>query len=252
MAKDFYITLPSNSSLKEYPDNNGSFYTTLLAKEVDLEANDYEIALSEITFSNTYFNVHKNTVGYTLSPKEGASTIHFINEGLYDTANSLIKSLNEISPGPRHGRKPPVKFYLDRNSRKVSLKVYEAGTAIKITEALGTLLSIEADKVYVGPTRVFGAGQVDVHRKLFAIYVYCSIVEYSMVGDTLSPLLRVIPSINKQTEVFHKSFARPHYMPLALSQFKSIEVFLADDKGEALKFESGKTIATIHIRKRKK
>ena len=51
----FYLTLPSNSSVNHYPDNNASHYYTNLG-------GDFEVGLSEIQFSNSYYNVEKGVL----------------------------------------------------------------------------------------------------------------------------------------------------------------------------------------------
>ncbi len=46
----FYITLPSNTSKDEYPENRKSSYTTLIKQPINLNG-PYEVALVDITYS---------------------------------------------------------------------------------------------------------------------------------------------------------------------------------------------------------
>jgi hypothetical protein len=46
----FYLTLPSNSSKQEYPENRQSNYTTLIKQPINLNG-PYEVALVDITYS---------------------------------------------------------------------------------------------------------------------------------------------------------------------------------------------------------
>ena len=50
---NFYVTLPSNSSMKEYPNNTQTNYTTLLKTPIVLN-NKFEVALSEISYSSDF------------------------------------------------------------------------------------------------------------------------------------------------------------------------------------------------------
>ena len=50
MAKDFYISLPSNSSLTNFPDNHAGHFFTSLPKSINIDG-EFEIGLSEIIFS---------------------------------------------------------------------------------------------------------------------------------------------------------------------------------------------------------
>ena len=52
---NFYVTLPSNSSMNVFPNNTKSNYTTLLSKALQLNG-DYEVALTNISFPSR-FNV---------------------------------------------------------------------------------------------------------------------------------------------------------------------------------------------------
>ena len=45
----FYMTLPSNASMKIFPDNKKSDYTTLLSNNISLNG-EYEVALTNISF----------------------------------------------------------------------------------------------------------------------------------------------------------------------------------------------------------
>ena len=46
----FFITLPSNSSMNEYPNNSMSDYTTVLPQVLKLYGK-YEVALTELNYS---------------------------------------------------------------------------------------------------------------------------------------------------------------------------------------------------------
>ena len=49
----FYITLPSNSNINEFPNNKQNNYTTLFKQPIILE-NPYEVALTEISHSSMF------------------------------------------------------------------------------------------------------------------------------------------------------------------------------------------------------
>ena len=90
-------------------------------------------------------------------------------------------------------------------------------------------------------------------RPLFIslIYVYCDLIEHRLVGDTLAPLLRILPTADQTSDIIHCIFQKPHYIPLAKRNFNFIEILLATDTGKKLQFQSGKTVATLHIRPRR-
>jgi len=52
----FYLTLPSNSSIKCEPDNTVAKFTKELSTSIELRG-DWEVALTEITYTRMSFTV---------------------------------------------------------------------------------------------------------------------------------------------------------------------------------------------------
>ena len=52
----FHLILPSNSSMKTFPDNKVNHYVNALSKRIELDG-DLEVALFEIMFAHSWFNV---------------------------------------------------------------------------------------------------------------------------------------------------------------------------------------------------
>ena len=65
-STQFYITLPSNSSLSLYPDNTLSSYTTRLVEQINLTGN-WEVAMTEIHFPFTWYNITDKNNSFTYS-----------------------------------------------------------------------------------------------------------------------------------------------------------------------------------------
>ena len=57
---NFYIILPSNSSVDHFPQNTMSDYTTVLSNPLNLEGN-YEVALTELNYS-PYFSISLGSI----------------------------------------------------------------------------------------------------------------------------------------------------------------------------------------------
>ena len=58
-------------------------------------------------------------------------------------------------------------------------------------------------------TKPFGAGGT-----LSLIYIYCDLVEYSFVGDSMVPRLRTLPVIPENDKITVLRFENPHYLPV--------------------------------------
>ena len=57
MSHQFYITLPSDSSMKYYPDNTVAKFVTKLPEPIKLEG-EYEVGLAEIIYPRTWYNIN--------------------------------------------------------------------------------------------------------------------------------------------------------------------------------------------------
>ena len=52
----FYLTLPSNASMKIYPNNTVAKYITKLASNIELDG-EWEVALTEIMYTSKWANI---------------------------------------------------------------------------------------------------------------------------------------------------------------------------------------------------
>ena len=119
MSSDkFFIVLPSDSSMKVYPENKLSSYTTFIPSEIKVDPSKWEVALQEIQFPNSWFNIRKgynklHKIYYELDLKDKKdieesypnhiipiSSTSMIREievpyGGYEQIESLIEKLNE-------------------------------------------------------------------------------------------------------------------------------------------------------------
>ena len=56
-GRDFYLTLPSDSSLFTHPDNTPSKFKTKLCTPLRLKGN-WQVDLTEIVFTHTFYNIY--------------------------------------------------------------------------------------------------------------------------------------------------------------------------------------------------
>lgn len=81
------------------------------------------------------------------------------------------------------------------------------------------------------------------------LYIYCDIVEKRHVGDSFSPLLRVVrvPPIRMNGDTATVTFDNPHFMNLSKRSFDCIEIYITDEKGKLVSFDKGKVILTLQF-----
>ncbi len=92
-------------------------------------------------------------------------------------------------------------------------------------------------------------GEVDLNRGRRALFVYCSLVHDSVVGDALAPLLRSVPVRGKYGEVVREVFHQPMYMPLRTTNFDQVEISINSEDGQLMPFNSGVCSITLHFRR---
>lgn len=91
----------------------------------------------------------------------------------------------------------------------------------------------------------------DVHRGLTSLYIYSPIIQSQLVGDTLAPLLRVVNVRGSFGEQVNERYDNIYYLPLISSPIEHIEIYIRDDVGNLIPFESGRVVIVLHFRRRK-
>ena len=82
------------------------------------------------------------------------------------------------------------------------------------------------------------------------MYVYCDVASHAIIGDTKTPLLRVCNVVGKHGDVVRHSYDQPHYVPVGRREFDTIEIAINNELGEPMPFEYGKSVVTLHFRRR--
>ena len=95
--------------------------------------------------------------------------------------------------------------------------------------------------------------------RIHSLMIYSDIIEYNIVGDTKTPLLRCIPFISKVKNgdiistgqyINYQSFTNLQFRKLFKNSFHSIEIELRDTTGEKIPFVSiGFTRVVLLLRK---
>ena len=110
----FYLVLPSNSSLEYFPQNSIASYTTKLAQSLDLQGR-WELGLSEIQFKNSWINVQNGQ--HWIYFRGGAHEMVNADKipiGYYATVQDLIDEIHQA---------------LERLSTQAALNILSAITA---------------------------------------------------------------------------------------------------------------------------
>ena len=245
----FYLHLPSNSSLDKFPQNTLTEYRVSLPQTITLEG-EWEVALTEIHYPHSWNNVQGNFLTrFLLHNQEQREVweVIIIPPGHYSSIDDLITTINEaVSKKDRF--KDDVKFSYDSLNRKVTIGLQN--NAEIALENIGNILGFQSTSQVISKTST-GEREADLEHGFHDLYIYCDIAQAQYVGDVLVPLLSIVPveGVNGQRE--NKSFLRPQYIPDDGKAFETIEVNIRRDTGESVPFESGKVLLTLHFRESK-
>lgn len=236
IGDDFYLTLMSNSSFQDYPENKTSSFTVKLPKTISLEGS-YEVALCELTFPMTIENVTKDNnqliielmaVDENNQPTLTKSIIpiHYrIEEGYYRSLDEILDALNRSiiyhTPDLDEWTEKKIDFLVwDTTRQQIILNsanlhtVLEKLKPIAIRKRVGTKDNCRGyifNKIYLEGLLALqlgyepGEDMVDLpfHHKPHINFgisdtfmVYCDVVEPQIVSNIYGQVLKVVQSID--------------------------------------------------------
>lgn len=99
--------------------------------------------------------------------------------------------------------------------------------------------------------RIVADYPADLRGGFYAMYVYCDLVEQQVVGNTLAQLLRTVSVDGDFNSITTTIYNPPHYVPLLRKEFDQIEINIKDDSDRPIRFEFGKIIMKLHLRRKK-
>ena len=253
-GQGFYITLPSESSKKLFPENNPSEYTVRLPRWVHLNGH-WEIGLHSIAY--TPWNIIRHLdepISFMEGGKEGKGGKMRKH---YSSVNEYVSSINR-SLKESHVDKSSVDksneiefFYYQLNGK---VKVYlDPGYTVRLRReqaiVLGFMTFEDSSETYdIENAEETGMYKANLYRET-NIHVYCDIVQPQIVGDKMTPLLAVVPC-QETYDTYETLYAveNIHYIPVQTKSFQNIKVDLRSSTEESIPFEHGRATITLHVK----
>lgn len=253
MTKEsFYLTLLSNSSMEYFPENMTTRFSTKLPKSIVLEGT-WDVGIVEFQYPCTMFTVqeHESMVYVTKliqMPNEATtSTVYYkkhIPATNYDNINHILMALNNIREN--------IKFRYDELSKYVHVAVMDENIkSLSLSTQLSLQLGFEPHRNLV--EKGLGKCPANLHLGLPPqLFVYCDIIEPQIVGDVMTPLLRIIP-LDPSKYIYGANkmhvFSPPHYLPVMRREFDTIEIDIRTSTGQKIPFQFGTVCIKLHFRK---
>ena len=165
-----------------------------------------------------------------------------IPSGYYGTVDSLLETLNKLDLSG-------VRF--EKKDTRIAMHIPENVHSFELKNDLN--LTLGFDQTTFTQSAVANHSP-QINRGRFAFFIYSNLVHNVRVGDMEAPLMDVI-SIPKQefAEIVSLDVVNPLYSDVSLKQVHEIEVMLASDSGELIKFDNSvgnaKTLMVLHFLK---
>jgi len=147
-------------------------------------------------------------------------------------------------------------LYYAQNTGKVQLTLKE-NQSIDFSPQLHQLLGFSQSQIgrlineTNKPFTIKAKYPLDLDSGNHSIYVYCDILESIVVGDSLSPLLRIVDTTGKNGKLVHRFYDKTIYVPLQKKNFDTLELDIRSDLAEPIPFTYGKVVAVLHFRQAK-
>ena len=331
MSNEFYVTLPSDSSYKFFPQNTKSHFRTKLSQRINFDYEDEwnvglaEISLPSIITKRNALEVDEddrlNERNATPSNRESSPPIVISSNGvdvklddeyiftipkgryesLSDAFIAPFLKLNNIKRQQVISNVSSYKAKLDSDSVKgvdsitykesaqivgkyvtyilplgrydsfkdlfdKAIKNFSREGQFKIVEEVRVLSNVLERLAPLESSALSHAREISkkeqtehydrprlkrtTHDAFLNVYVYTDIIKPQLVGDSLSRCLRVV---NLNIGQHHQTFNPIHYYPVERKHLETIELLLADKRGEKIPFYSGEepSIVVLHFIKKK-
>ena len=91
----------------------------------------------------------------------------------------------------------------------------------------------------------------DIRAGLECIIVYCDLIKpQRIVGDQILQVLKLVPISGEPKKITCYQPTHLEYFDIAKNQISEITIELRDNLGRLMKFNSGKTVVELHLKRK--
>ena len=253
----FTIELVSNAYFNCYPNKSFSSFTNFLPERIHLKG-EWEVAISEISYPSLYQNVTGGKFTFVdgrenPEEKRKIQPMH-VEPGLYPSIVDIVVALNDKVRkriGAQKYEYNGIYVSVDKITQKVAIHLPEDQSVFIIQSAdLSHIFGCDLEQnqtsvIMKGKGPHYPQYSYDIIR-IHSLMIYSDIIEYNIVGDTKTPLLRCFPFISKvkngdistRQYMYYQSFTNLQFKKLLKNSFHGIKIELGDTTGEKIPFVS--------------
>ena len=181
-GSQFYLTLPSDSSMSMYPDNTMSDFTVSPPQPIELTG-EWEVCLKEIQYPRTWNNVRKTQNHFYMKDSSGVPTVFLLQEGYYPSIDDILQGV-KTSITDRATR-DSVDMAYNRITRRVTITMTN-GYSILLGEGLAVILGFGLKNNFI-QNKTTAPNVVNLEGDLHSLFVYSDAIEAQVVGDSMVP-----------------------------------------------------------------
>lgn len=280
MRDQFYVVLPSNSSMTYFDDNTTTHFITQLPQQITLHGS-WGVALTEIQIPMTFQHIsplHKEryvALRYIerapiINDEQGhemvlnqnqryntgpgiVENISYVEPGVYKNIQSLLSGINELECLKNH-----LECSLQSNGYVKITRVCESMCSnvdhdLDFSLKLKKILGFDVGPTFADSDYVTGDRPANLSNGLSSMMmVYSDICSPYVTGDVQTSLLRAV-SLNTHEYTYGsvrvKGYSPGMYIPLLVSSFHTIEIDIKDEFGEPIPFDCGTLTVTLHFKR---
>ena len=234
--EDYYLSLMSDSSLNIFSNNTQSSFTVRLDQPINIEKENWEVALGELITLSGVNNISKNNnffflsfLDQTLLNSEGIGRTNelsasgegcheykiFLPEGNYNSPQHLVDEMQSVMD-TKHGSllkkiNASISITYAKSTNHLNIVADPKQIRVRFPGLLGEALGANpnmSEKPIGNEEYAFKYG-VDVNILHNLLYVHSDVVDYTYLGEMMAPILRVISfKSSKHSKQSHREFAK--------------------------------------------
>ena len=180
-----------------------------------------------------------------------------LSEGYYPNAEAMVRILNSVLNTNLLSARE--NFSFDEYTNKISITTNK--DVVVVSDWLREMMGFDdivlnwlsspgevQDDEYTLNQRE-APRTVDMKRGINSLYIYTDVIQDRIVGHTLVPLLRAVPAEGRRGSIASVEMFRVHYLPVQKKSFHTIQIYITDDTGTLVPFQSGRSVVTLHFRR---
>lgn len=261
---NFYVTLDSGASPQFFDKNKISDFRNKLSTPIKLEHDQFEVALVECSYIHSELIVakgellFKSKTYYENTVSDNFENILFLKV----RAERNIYNIDELL------------LDLSKQDKNITFKKFEVNyvqiettinctISIEFSPKIAAILGIEDSNNFILPEKnsklssnqkefVYKISEkINIYAGQTRMFIYSDIINPQYVGDSMTPLLRSFIYVgNEHDQGVTKSFKHLQYMDVKYPEFEYIHIWIRNESGESVLFESGTFSVTLHFRRK--